>query len=566
MTDQSLYKRIKDILGDQTERRRLLLRALRLLNFSALILAFWPLILGAEWIDRTSMPYGYLSSGLICLGFGLAALLSMIPLTYRQMALRKQQNPAEDDTATANLSDIEAVLYPEPQSNKPMMNNQTTGRHSARALGEVDAYKAWRRQTRQYWVQRIMGTVGINVIRAVLMLVFGLVFAFIGKEIGMISMVVLAISAMLLTLYAFDIPNRGYADIFQSMHMTAHIAMVLIFQMIRSFFNYPLQPDFHLFILFYLTFVYFLTRNQANIDHLMRQGSRSLRELPHGLRGFNARLTSLLTLAFPLIYIARRPIATVLRFLWDLFVLSVSAVMRFLNSLFPEGREVLPSETAATDNVTDPVAEAGSNGYWLRTIMTALVITVMIYFLRRYGRQMLMALANGLRRLKLFIQSLFQGEHEASPEVEEGRYYTDYHMALDPSAKRSNSYRKLRNRWLADYRKYQKRYLKLPHGKKVAAGEEDMTRYREAFALALRWLDLKEESGLDLSDTVREIARHHGHRLKEDRIASEAHFEEVTGAYEDVRYGVIDKERYSDSFDLVLTDLEEQLGRMADRM
>ncbi|NLB59950.1 MAG: hypothetical protein GX806_02570, partial [Lentisphaerae bacterium] len=284
MSDRSVFDRIKGVLTDQTARRHLLLRALRLLNFSALILAFWPLILGAEWLDRFAMPYGFLSSGLICLGLGAAALVSMIPLTYRQSVLRKQQEVEENGVPTANLSEIEALLYPEPPKIKPAMDNQTTGRHSARALGEVDAYKEWRRQTRQYWMQRIMGTVGSNVISALMMLGFGLVFAFVGKQIGLISMTLLPISAMLLTLYAFDIPNRGYAEIFQSMHLSVHIGMVLLFQFVRSFFHYPMQADFHLFILFYLTFVYFLTRNQANIDNLMRQGSRSLRELPHGLR------------------------------------------------------------------------------------------------------------------------------------------------------------------------------------------------------------------------------------------------------------------------------------------
>lgn len=565
MAKQSFSERLIILFTDPTARHLLLLRMLRILNFTALILAFWPLVLAAEWMDRQGMPNGYWTSGLICLGFGIAALISMIPLLYRQAALRKLDDGTEVSRESANLSEIEAALYPEQPKTKPTLDNLSPGRHSARALGEVDAYKAWRRQTRQYWLHRIMGTVGINVIRVLMMLVSGLVFAYVGYRIGVISTVILSVSALLLTLYTFDIPNRSYGDIFKSSHFTMHIGMVLMFQLVRTFLGFPLQPDFHLFILFYLTFVFFLTRNQTNIDNLMRQGARSLHELPHGLRSFNARLTSLLIFTFPVIYIARRPIATVLRFLWDTVVFAIAAVLNFLNSLFPESEEI-PPETVETGGPTDVPPEAAEGGYWFRTIVTAIIITLIIYILRRFGRQMIAAIAEGLRRLKRFVLSLFGREPEESEEVEEGRYYTDYHIALDPASKHAGSYRHRKNRWKQDYKKYKRQYRGLPITGENIDHIRDELRYREAYALALRWLDLREESGLELSETVREIAFHHGHRLSEDMITSPDHFEKVTVAYEDVRYGVVDSERYQESFDIVLNDLEEQLGRMAERL
>ena len=577
--------------NDPNWRRYLLLNCLRIVNFIALVLAFWPLILGMEWMDRRILLSGLWPSAFITGGLGIAALVSMLPLQIRQWNLRQAQQTALEKSEalldlelaadavtegeqlepvlaavkpqTANLADLEDLLYPVDDS-KHAKRDEGMGRHSAAALNEVDAFKAWKRENRQYWISRIMGTVGINVIRGLMMLVIGVIFVAATWSIGPFTATGSAAAAMLLVFYCFEIPHRSYGDIFKNAHLTAHIVMVMVLQIVRYFFSLPMQPDFHLYILFYLTFVFFLTRNQTNIDHLMRQGSRSLSELPHGLRGFNAGLTSLLTLAFPIIYVLRKPIAAVLSFLWDLTIFIISAVMNFLNSLFPEPADGI-DETAVSSAVTDAPAEQAEGSYWVRAILTALVITLIVFILRRYGKQMIQGIANGFKRLMIWIAALFKREIEETSDVEEGRYYTDYHMPLDPDQKRAGSLRWRKKQWKRAYNTHRKRYAAL--GKhEFGVGGWDATRYRDAYRLALAWMDLQEEAGLDPSETVREIARNHELLLTASAITDESRFEQVTEAYEDVRYGErVDQEQLP-SVEERLDDLEAQLQRMANRL
>ncbi len=545
-------------MPSDSQRRILLLRGLRLLNFIALILAVWPLILAAEWLDLGELSNGIWPSFFKLCGLAIIALLSMLPLYIQQKNYIKELNQ-EDVLETSNLAEIEDALYPIEEATKPETLMSSPGRHAARALGEMEQYKAWRKAYIQYWTSRLMGTVGINVIRSLLMLVFGIVFALIGRTVGQISMVALGVSALLLSLYCFDIPHKAYGDIFKSAHLTAHIVMVIILQMVRSFFRYPLQPDFHLFILFYLTFIYFLTRNQTNIDHLMRQGSRSLKELPHGLRSFNAKLTTLLTISFPVIYVLRRPIARTLVFIWDTFVMLVSAFINFMMNLLPDP-EPIPQEPIPSEAAPENGLGGGEGNYWVQAVITALVITLIVFLLRRYGKQMALAIRDMFRKLIAFIKSLFQQEHEESEDVEEGRYYTDYHFALDPSRPEMLSLRGRRRAWRKDYREYKRQVKHLG---------PTVNRYREAYRLALVWLDIKEDSGLDISDTVHEIANKNEAQLEMAAIADKDGFVAVTKTYEDARYGL--QEGLEESLDTAritehLAELERQLERMDNQL
>lgn len=574
-------------------RRYLLLKLLRILNFLALILALWPLILITEWIDRRSLVAGLWPSAMITIGLGLVALLAMLPLQIKQRSLRRaeeeRRQELERDLETvhteardpeslkysANLSDLEDILYPVDETQEQKKEDRM-GRHSAHALNEEDAYKKWKRENRQYYLSRIMGTVGINVIRALLMLVFALLLFGFTYSIGLTTAVSSGICALLLVMYCFDLPHRSYGDIFKNAHLTAHIIMVVVIQLIRHFMSFPLQPDFHLYILFYIIFIYFLTRNQTNIDSLMHQGSRSLSELPHGLRGFNAGLTSLLTLAFPLIYIMRKPIAAVLNFLWDLLIFVITSIINFINSLLPPISDGVEETVASSASGQEPLP-AASESYWLRTIMTALVITIAIYILRRYGRQMLNAIGQAFRKIIAWIAALFHREVHESSDVEEGRYYTDYHMALDPKQKQRTTLRARKKQWKRAYSKYRKRYQSVDREHKLADSQAttataatttlttDVIRYRQAYRLALAWLDLQEEEGLNPAETVREIAHAFEPRLAASEITDPEHFEAVTTAYEDLRYG---EEKSFDAVDGIdhgtsLDELEAQLKRMA---
>lgn len=564
---------------DPNHRRYLFLKLLRVLNFIAMIVAFWPLFLTMEWVDQGQLANGLWPSALITAGMGLTAVIATIPLRIRQLNYQKQLAAAEDanpfDAAddqrqdvmhtTSNLAELEDLMNP-IQDTSAKKDDDALGRHSAMALNEVDAYKAWKKQNRQYLMNRILGTVGINVIRVLLMLLFAIVFfALTYLKLGTSSAIASGVSALLLVLYAFDIPQRSYGDIFRSTHLTTHIVLVLVCQITRYFFRYPMQPDFHLYILFYLTFVYFLTRNQTNIDNLMRQGSRSLNQLPHGLRGFNAGLTSLLTLAFPVIYILRKPIATVLVFIWDTLIFIVTTIVEFLNSLM-RTEEPIGTETVPPSLPSEPQVPAEEGGYWLRTIMTALVITLFIYILRRYGRQIISAIAAAFKKLIATIASLFRREYASTTDEDEGRYYTDYHMALDPRHKRDFSYRGRKKQWRKAYVAYRKQYKALVPMRADSDLSVDPDRYREAYRLALAWMDLTESAGLDESDTVREIAGNFEERLNRWAIANEDDFLDVTTAYEDLRYGGRLIDAQGEDFTAELAELENELERMASRL
>ncbi len=537
MNDRSFFEQLRYVIFDPLGRRQLLLRLLRILNFTSLIVAFWPLILMAEYLDRGMGPGGLLPSGLLTLLLGLVSMVSVIPLYYRQRILRRELGENWQEN-TASLQEMELHLYPEREDVKPTVDDQAAGKHSARALGETDAYKAWRKQTRLYWTQRILNAVGTNVIRALMMLFFGLGMGYLGYRIGLMSGIVLLVSTMLLVLYCFELPSRSYGEIFKSTHYSVHMVMVVIVQVIRSALGYPAEADFHLFVLFYLTLTYFLTRNQANIDHLMRQGSRSLRELPHGLRSFNAKLTSLLILAFPVIYGLRRPLATAMRWIKDTILWLIVVIIDFIGRLLPDSEELEPIVTD-TPPATDGPPQGTEGGYWLRAIMTALVITLIIYLLRRYGRQMIAAVAELFRRIKRFIQELFRGEFEEEEEVEEGRYYTDYHRALDPKQRRRSGLRARQRRWREDYKRYRKRYRRLSGAEAAVESltEAERLRYREGFALALRWLDLMKSDGLELSATIREIAKESDIQALLSELRSTDLLDDVITGYEDLRYG-----------------------------
>lgn len=556
------FKKLNSLLEEQGWKRYLLLNALRKINSLAFVISFWPLILMIEWIDRRTLAHGLWTSALITLGLAVFGVIASIPLSYKQREARNARDLSRKAAAdTADLSEIEDILYPDQRRGGDPKDKDAPGRHSARAMGEEDAFKAWRKARRSYWTQRILGTVGINVIRTIIMLVAAVTFGWLGYRIGMTAMLVYSLSAVIVTFYAFDNPNRSYSEIYKVSHFSVHIGMVVVFQLVRYFLGYPYQADFHLMILFFLTFVYFLTRNQSNIDSLMRQGSRSLKELPHGLRGFNARLTSLLTLAFPIIYLIRRPIAFILRLIWDSVVFVLAAIVNFISSLFPEQQDVVP-EPVPTEG-TDPPMEAGEGGgYWLRAVLTALVITLLIYLLRRYGRQIAAAIGEGLRKLKRFIISLFQGEEVEAEAVEEGRFYTDYHSDLDPAAEKKMSMKQRKKRWKQDYAAYRKQYAELVVPAKYTVSSDSFLRYREAYRLALRWLDLSEEEGLNPAETVREIARVQDVRLSEGAISDPQQFISVTGAYEDVRYSAEHDPDRQHSLDAI-RDLEKQLEQMS---
>lgn len=156
--------------SDPNWRRYLLLKLLRVLNFIALILAVWPLILGMEWVDRRSLVTGLWPSAIITIGLGLVALIAMLPLQIKQRSLRRAEEERMRDLATgeamaddlsegdepeslkysANLSDLEDIFYPVDESEE-QKKDERMGRHSAHALNEEDAYKKWKRENRQYW-------------------------------------------------------------------------------------------------------------------------------------------------------------------------------------------------------------------------------------------------------------------------------------------------------------------------------------------------------------------------------------------------------------------------------
>ena len=482
--------------AEPTQARRLLgFRVLRVLNLICVILSFWPLLL------LTVMLLGF--GGFALLEHwrrpqttGLDLLLLAIPafLAYAVEPRLIARDPDHIGRPPSGLQGRDDGRLPERSSEL----------RTERALAEAAAAAARREaQLERRAELGIRGWLRSRAVPALRQIAwFGLsalALGLRGLQLSPIYALVLALLAAIAVKLAIDAPDRGYNEIYRLPFYVAFLIFSLLNLLLAETFRLEPYLNLHIALFFFISMVYLLTRNQVNIDSVMRRGHHALDELPRGLRQRNAVLVLLLAATIPVIYLLRRVLAAAIVWTWDLVRTIIRVVLDFLGSLLRPGEERLqpiPTESLPEEGQLPP-AQSGS---WLWDLIAYAILAGIITLLFLKRRQIAAAIGNGLRRLRDWLSTLMQREVTRGEDVERHSLYSDFHSSIDPGRhQRLLSERRRRRRWQQACRHYFARY-----GVDGPVGREQV---RHAYRLLLGWLDLCR-GDLKAPYTVRETTRH----------------------------------------------------------
>lgn len=330
--------------------------------------------------------------------------------------------------------------------------------------------------------------------------------------------------AMCITAFTFGFVfwYKEYSVIIEKRAVVTY-AVVNIVAIIALFFLKATYSQ-NFIVIYYFIFIalYFVTRNQSNIDYLMERRQHKLEHLPKKIRYYNLYLILAILAVILTAFLAKKPIAKLFMIIIDYAKKLIKAVIDFINWLMnlfaKEGTSQMGE--VPSDNQMMP-AGGGTSGFdWTYIIITLLVAGVIFIIVKnrkaiyRFFARMFNKILSAIKKLLLNTPlSLSKGDESSD-------YYQDEAQSLDKNDIVAN--RKKKEFTHRDFKKQCKIYLNMTDNEeKLLFG----------YQLMVRWFEVK---GVDIikSDTAIEIL----HKVRDKKMSEKDRLEIVTDFYNYIRF------------------------------
>ena len=328
---------------------------------------------------------------------------------------------------------------------------------------------------------------------------------------------------------------RTYNDIVSvNVVRTLIIASIAAFFILRaSGFAVPYAGELSVLTV-YLFFVYWLAKNQRNIDFMMERRQHDLKHLPPRIRFYNVYLLLVFFVIALLALLLRGPVM-------ELFRMGAKLFQRMLLNCVPTesgGTESTVVEDATPTPTPDGFSDVPPNYDWLWNTLGILLLVAMVVV---FGPMAWRSLKAFLRDLSRKVLSAIRRRHrKAGDRTGESDEYSDAEETLSGEEKTALS-RQTDSGRLRMWKKEVRRYRHMP------PGEE---KYREGYRLVLEGMALKNLP-VQPSDTPLEATE----KIRQ-RLATVPQMESATLCYDEIRYALHPADTDTGRLDSILRVLE----------